>query len=38
MLHRSNYESFQVNVIIGGLRINASAAGGGDPAVWVVTR
>jgi hypothetical protein len=38
MLHRSNYESFQVNVIIGGLRINASAAGGGDLAVWVVTR
>jgi hypothetical protein len=30
---------FRLDVIpAGGLRISASAPGGGDPAVWVVTR
>jgi hypothetical protein len=29
---------FRVGVIAGGLRISASAPGGSDPAVWVVTR
>jgi hypothetical protein len=28
---------FRVDVVVGGLRISASAPGG-DPAVWVVTR
>jgi hypothetical protein len=29
---------FRFNDIPAGLRISASAPGGGDPAVWVVTR
>lgn len=28
---------FQVNVVAGGHQISASAPGGSDPAVWVVT-
>ena len=28
---------FRVDVIPAGLRVSASAPGGGDPAVWVVT-
>ena len=28
---------FRVDVVAGGLRITASAPGGSDPAVWVVT-
>jgi hypothetical protein len=28
---------FWIDVIAGGLRINASAPGGSDPAVWIVT-
>jgi hypothetical protein len=28
---------FRIDVVAGGLRITASAPGGGDPAVWVVT-
>jgi len=28
---------FRVDVVAGGLRISASAPGGSDPAVWVVT-
>jgi len=27
---------FRIDVILAGLRISASALGGGDPAVWVV--
>ena len=29
---------FRIEVVAVGLRISASAPGGGDPAVWVVTR
>jgi hypothetical protein len=29
---------FRIDVIPAGLRVSASAPGGGDPAVWVVTR
>ena len=29
---------FQVDVIPAGLRISASAPGGGNPAAWIVTR
>jgi hypothetical protein len=29
---------FRLDVIAAGLRISASAPGGGDPAVWVVRR
>jgi hypothetical protein len=28
---------FRVDAIAGGLRISASAPGGSDPAVWIVT-
>jgi hypothetical protein len=28
---------FRIEVIAGGLRVSASAPGGGDPAVWIVT-
>ena len=29
---------FRLNVISTGLRISANAPGGGEPAVWIVTR
>jgi hypothetical protein len=29
---------FRLDVIPAGLRIGANAPGGGDPAVWIVTR
>jgi hypothetical protein len=29
---------FRLEVVAAGLRVSASAPGGGDPAVWVVTR
>jgi hypothetical protein len=35
--HFQNW-SFQLEVIPAGLRISASAPGGCDPAVWVVTQ
>ena len=28
---------FRINVVEGGLQVSASAPGGGDPAVWIVT-
>jgi hypothetical protein len=29
---------FRVDDVAGGLRVSANAPGGGDPAIWVVTR